>query len=86
MGGDTVAYEFIRMPELTGFGDYTKTGQVIPVRFKTKHGAVQEGEYVHAELGRFAVAYRSPLGELRSTTLRRVPGSGILGPIFADPA
>jgi acetoacetate decarboxylase len=30
--GDTVAYEFIRMPDSTGFGDYTETGQVIPVR------------------------------------------------------
>ena len=29
--GDTVNYEFIRMPDSTGFGDYTETGQVIPV-------------------------------------------------------
>jgi acetoacetate decarboxylase len=36
VAGDTVAYEFIRMPNSTGFGDYTETGQVIPVRFKTK--------------------------------------------------
>ena len=48
VAGDTVAYEFIRMPDSTGFGDYTETGQVIPVRFKTKDGAVQEGGYVHA--------------------------------------
>jgi acetoacetate decarboxylase len=46
--GDTVAYEFIRMPDSTGFGDYTETGQVIPVRFKSKDGVVQEGGYVHA--------------------------------------
>jgi acetoacetate decarboxylase len=46
--GDTVAYEFIRMPDSTGFGDYTETGQVIPVRFKAKDGVVQEGGYVHA--------------------------------------
>jgi len=46
--GDTVAYEFIRMPDSTGFGDYTETGQVIPVRFKTRDGTVQEGGYVHA--------------------------------------
>jgi acetoacetate decarboxylase len=32
--GDTVTYEFIRMPDSTGFGDYTETGQVIPVRFR----------------------------------------------------
>src|ERR1700736_763288 len=46
--GDTVAYEFIRMPDSTGFGDYTETGQVIPVHFKTRDGTVQEGSYVHA--------------------------------------
>jgi len=28
-----VQYEFIRMPDSTGFGDYTESGQVIPVRF-----------------------------------------------------
>ena len=38
-----VKYEFIRMPNSTGFGDYTESGQVIPVRFE---GA--EGVYVHA--------------------------------------
>ena len=46
--GDTVTYEFIRMPDSTGFGDYTETGQVIPVRFRGADGAVQEGGYVHA--------------------------------------
>ena len=46
--GDTVNYEFIRMPDSTGFGDYTETGQVIPVKFTTKDGTVQEGGYVHA--------------------------------------
>jgi acetoacetate decarboxylase len=38
-----VKYEFIRMPDSTGFGDYTESGQVIPVRL---HG--QAGGYVHA--------------------------------------
>jgi acetoacetate decarboxylase len=46
--GDTVAYEFIRMPDSTGFGDYTETGQVIPVRYRATDGSVQEGGYVHA--------------------------------------
>jgi acetoacetate decarboxylase len=46
--GDTVSYEFIRMPDSTGFGDYTETGQVIPVRFKTRSGDIQEGGYVLA--------------------------------------
>ena len=38
-----VKFEFIRMPDSTGFGDYTESGQVIPVRFEGK-----DGGYVHA--------------------------------------
>jgi acetoacetate decarboxylase len=38
-----VKYEFIRMPDSTGFGDYTESGQVIPVRFQG-----EAGSYVHA--------------------------------------
>jgi acetoacetate decarboxylase len=38
-----VKYEFIRMPDSTGFGDYVESGQVIPVKFKG-----QEGGYCHA--------------------------------------
>ena len=33
-----VKYEFIRMPDSTGFGDYTETGQVIPVSFLRRKG------------------------------------------------
>ena len=38
-----VKYEFIRMPDSTGFGDYTESGQVIPVEFNGRKGG-----YVHA--------------------------------------
>jgi acetoacetate decarboxylase len=38
-----VKYEFIRMPNSTGFGNYTESGQVIPVTYK---GAA--GGYVHS--------------------------------------
>ncbi len=38
-----VKYEFIRMPDSAGFGDYIESGQVIPVRFEG-----EEGVYVHA--------------------------------------
>jgi acetoacetate decarboxylase len=38
-----VRYEFIRMPDSTGFGDYTETGQVIPVTFQGRKGG-----YCHA--------------------------------------
>ena len=37
-----VKFEFIRMPDSTGFGDYTESGQVIPVTFKG-----QKGSYSH---------------------------------------
>ena len=38
-----VKYEFIRMPDSTGFGAYTESGQVIPVSFEG-----HKGGYVHA--------------------------------------
>lgn len=38
-----VRYEFIRMPDSTGFGDYTESGQVIQVVFEG-----QRGGYVHS--------------------------------------
>jgi acetoacetate decarboxylase len=38
-----VKYEFIKMPNSTGFGDYTESGQVIPVRF-----GKEEGIFVHS--------------------------------------
>ena len=38
-----VKYEFIRMPNSTGFGDYTESGQVIPVQFNGRPGS-----YTHA--------------------------------------
>ncbi|MEO6032541.1 MAG: acetoacetate decarboxylase [Burkholderiaceae bacterium] len=37
--GDTVRFEFIRMPDSTGFGDYTESGQVIPVTYKGQAGS-----------------------------------------------
>ncbi len=37
-----VKFEFIRMPDSTGFGDYTESGQVIPVTFEGR-----KGNYTH---------------------------------------
>jgi acetoacetate decarboxylase len=34
-----VKFEFIRMPDSTGFGDYTESGQVIPVSFEGRQGS-----------------------------------------------
>lgn len=38
-----VKFEFINMPDSTGFGSYTESGQVIPVTYKG-----QKGDYSHA--------------------------------------
>ena len=42
-GDPLVKYEFIRMPNSTGFGNYTESGQVIPVTYEGKPGG-----YVHS--------------------------------------
>jgi acetoacetate decarboxylase len=39
IGAPLVKFEFIRMPDSTGFGDYTEAGQVIPVSFQGRAGA-----------------------------------------------
>ena len=44
-----VKYEFIRMPDSTGFGDYTESGQVIPVQFEGKAGAYVHSMYLNDE-------------------------------------
>lgn len=44
-----VKYEFIRMPDSTGFGDYTETGQVIPVTFQGRKGNYTHSMYLNDE-------------------------------------
>jgi acetoacetate decarboxylase len=44
-----VKYEFIRMPDSTGFGDYTETGQVIPVSFRGKRGGYTHCMFLNDE-------------------------------------
>ncbi|GHE05105.1 acetoacetate decarboxylase [Defluviimonas sp. 20V17] len=44
-----VKYEFIRMPDSTGFGDYTESGQVIPVRFQGRDGGYTHAMYLNDE-------------------------------------
>jgi acetoacetate decarboxylase len=46
---DIVKYEFIRMPDSTGFGDYTETGQVIPVTFNGLHGGYTHAMFLNDE-------------------------------------
>jgi acetoacetate decarboxylase len=47
--GDIVKYEFIRMPDSTGFGDYTETGQVIPVTFRGHQGSYSHCMFLNDE-------------------------------------
>ena len=44
-----VKYEFIRMPDSTGFGDYTESGQVIPVTIEGRKGAYTHCMFLNDE-------------------------------------
>ena len=44
-----VKYEFIRMPDSTGFGDYTESGQVIPVSFRGRKGGYTHCMFLNDE-------------------------------------
>jgi len=44
-----VKYEFIRMPDSTGFGDYAESGQVIPVSFEGRKGAYTHCMFLNDE-------------------------------------
>ena len=44
-----VKYEFIRMPNSTGFGDYTESGQVIPVSFQGRKGGYTHCMFLNDE-------------------------------------
>ena len=42
-------YEFIRMPDSNGFGDYTESGQVIPVSFRGRKGSYTHCMFLNDE-------------------------------------
>jgi acetoacetate decarboxylase len=44
-----VKYEFIRMPDSTGFGDYTESGQVIPVSLNGRRGSYTHSMFLDDE-------------------------------------
>lgn len=62
-----VKFEFMKMPDSTGFGDYCESGQVIPVSFKGEVGGYQHGMYLndHAPIagGRELWGFPKKLGE-----------------------
>jgi acetoacetate decarboxylase len=44
-----VKLEFVKMPDSTGFGDYTESGQVIPVLYNGKKGGYSHALYLDDE-------------------------------------
>jgi acetoacetate decarboxylase len=70
-----VKYEFIRMPDSNGFGDYTESGQVIPVSFRGRRGSYTHCMFLNdegpiagaASCGAFRKSWRSRRCEPRST-------------------
>ena len=47
IGEPLVKFELIRMPDSTGFGDYTESGQVIPVTFNGVAGGYSHSMYLN---------------------------------------
>jgi acetoacetate decarboxylase len=72
-----VKYEFIRMPDSTGFGDYTESGQVIPVTFQGQHGGFVHSMYLNddapiaggREIWGFPKKFAKPKLKVRKDTL-----------------
>ena len=72
-----VKFEFIRMPDSTGFGDYTECGQVIPVHFRGKEGGYSHAMYLNdgppifggRELWGFPKKYAQPSLTVEKDTL-----------------
>ena len=72
-----VKYEFIRMPDSNGFGDYTESGQVIPVSFRGRRGGYTHCMFLNDEgpiagdvnSGAFPRSWHSRRCEPRSTRL-----------------
>jgi acetoacetate decarboxylase len=73
-----VNYEFIRMPDSTGFGDYTESGQVIPVRFEGQAGSYTHQMFVndHPPIasGREIWGFPKKLAQPSLTVENRYPG------------
>jgi len=72
-----VRYEFIRMPDSTGFGDYCESGQAIPVSFRGRVGGYSHAMYLDdnaplvggRELWGFPKKLGQPRLEVRKDTL-----------------
>ena len=52
-GSNTVLYEFIRMPDSSGFGNYTESGIVIPSKYNDEHVNFTTQMYLDNEAATF---------------------------------
>ena len=72
-----VKYEFMRMPDSTGFGDYCESGQVIPVSFQGRAGGYSHSMFLNdeapiaggRELWGFPKKYANPVLRVETDTL-----------------
>jgi acetoacetate decarboxylase len=77
IGEALVKYEFIRMPDSSGFGEYTESGQIIPVSFQGVAGNYSHAMYLNnhpaiasgRELWGFPKKLATPHLEIQSDTL-----------------
>lgn len=72
-----VKFEFIRMPDSTGFGDYTESGQIVPVTFEGRKGSFSVAMFLNdgppimggRELWGFPKKFAQPALEVHRDTL-----------------
>jgi acetoacetate decarboxylase len=77
VGEPLVSFEFIRMPDSSGFGDYTESGQIIPVTYRGTAGSYVHGMYLNnqpaiaagRELWGFPKKWASPRLAVENDTL-----------------
>src|ERR1700761_7933630 len=87
-----VKFEFIRMPDSTGFGDYTESGQVIPVSFRGRKGSYSHCMFLndHPPIagGREPWGFTKKLAQptLRAPRSTRLSGPWITGRCGLRPA
>ncbi|WP_409076559.1 acetoacetate decarboxylase (plasmid) [Pantoea sp. C3] len=72
-----VKYEFIKMPDSSGLGSYTESGQIIPVSYQGNEGSYTHAMYLNSfpgvtsgrEMYGYPKKLAEPLLEVRSDTL-----------------
>jgi acetoacetate decarboxylase len=90
IGEPLVHYEFIRMPDSTGFGDYTESGQVIPVSLNGVAGGYTLAMYLDdhppiaggRELWGFPKKLANPVLAVHTDTLVGTLDYGLEAPNF----